>query len=276
MTPAGVRLAASKGRRSRQGPSLSLAERREKGFQEALAFAKKALEHGTGRITGPGRVTWPLAGRCTSPHLMSKSGSIEGFRGNRFMETVVAVRCRQCPACLRQKAREWAARGVREIGFWPRTYFGTLTLSPEEHVRALAEASVELAQDGVDVSTLTDHETFTYRTAQIGKWVTRYVKRCRKEMTGAQLRYVLVAEAHTSGLPHLHMLVHEAKPFSSDAWDTYCVLKSQWTHGHSAWEGVGHDPRAARYVTKYLHKSALARVRASARYGDPVSCVIRK
>ena len=42
------------------------------------------------------------------------------------------VRCRKCDGCLAHKARLWIARGVDEIKASTRTWFGTLTVRPED------------------------------------------------------------------------------------------------------------------------------------------------
>jgi len=63
----------------------------------------------------------------------------------------------------------------------------------------------------------------------------------------------------------MHVLVHEALGKV-----TKRELEASWRSGFSHWRlvPVG-DTRAAAYVTKYLTKSALTRVRASQRYGRP-------
>jgi hypothetical protein len=77
-----------------------------------------------------------------------------------------------------------------------------------------------------------------------------------------------VAEPHKTGDPHLHMLFHECVPYTNDAWDSRSVLTSQWPHGFSDVRGMeADDLKGVRYATKYLAKSALARVRASQHYG---------
>jgi len=233
----------------------------------AEALLGKAYQGGA-TVLGPGHVAWNIAGRCANPkgvEVTSRAFTLLGERKNTWVE--MQVRCRRCPACLRHKASEWRTRSQIEVLAWPRSYLGTLTLSPEEQYRALAEASSRLAASAVDFDRLSDREQFAERCQTIGVWLQRYLKRCRWEM-GIRARYLLVAERHKSGLPHFHLLFHEVDPYTHDQWDTYCVLKSQWPHGHSDFQGISPgDLGACRYVTKYITKSAETRVRASARYG---------
>lgn len=103
---------------------------------------------------------------------------------------------------------------------------------------------------------------FRERHRAIGAEITKLVKRLR-EAYQEPLRLLLVVEAHKSGLPHYHMLVHQVneKPL------LYDDLKRLWRFGFSKWKLC--EPSAASYVCKYLTKSSLARVRASLGYGDP-------
>ena len=70
-----------------------------------------------------------------------------------------------------------------------------------------------------------------------------------------------VVEAHKSGLPHVHLLVHD----KGDT--TYRRLTDTWPLGFAHAKLV-EGTAASRYVAKYLAKSALARVRASQGYGS--------
>jgi hypothetical protein len=84
------------------------------------------------------------------------------------------------------------------------------------------------------------------------------------------LRYLLVAEAHKSGLPHYHMLIsefEESRPVRARH------LKTNWRLGFSDVKLVAQDDgtRPAAYVAKYLAKSAIARVRASVGYGQHIA-----
>lgn len=173
------------------------------------------------------------------------------------------VRCRKCDNCLRTRAALWRGRAKTEIDAAPRTWFGTLTLAPEHHSRTVMLADRILRRGGERFEDLSSSEQFKWRHEMISKEITLWLKRVRKE-SGARLRYCLVAEAHKSGLPHYHMLVHEQ---AGSPPVRHKVLASQWRLGWNQFKLS--DSGAAFYVTKYLTKSSMARVRASRRYGSP-------
>lgn len=176
------------------------------------------------------------------------------------------VPCRRCGPCLRQRAWRWATAAEREItraaAHGRRTWFGTLTLSPQSHFEMLLRAE---RHAGHQVEGTEDE--FALRHAAVSRELTLALKRIRKRKGGSNaFRYLLVAEKHKSGLPHYHMLLHEQEA---------TVLKSElngfWPWGHSQWRLVRleNEPagKPARYIAKYLSKSAEARVRASQDYG---------
>lgn len=180
----------------------------------------------------------------------------------------IDVKCRQCPNCLRARSWEWTQRARVEITQSQRTWFGTMTLRPDWHAQMLNRARQRLARQGVDFELLDIEERFKLQVAEVTTEVTLWLKRLRKE-SGAKLRYILVAEAHKNGLPHFHCLVHEtlgSKPVLHRA------LSSQWKLGFTNFKVVENNA-AASYVCKYLAKSALARVRASVRYGRTLSSI---
>lgn len=241
--------------------------RRQAEHGAALGLALKALSAGAEHVS-PGHLRWDISCRCKSPVPVDVGHSGTDLIGrNQLIWVEMQVRCRKCSNCLRVRSWEWAHRATVEVAAHPRSYFGTLTLSPEWQYKAQALGWTRYAERFDAISELNADEVWQLKVAAIGTWITRYIKRVRKDL-GIPLRYLLVAEAHKSGDPHFHMLLHEVERATPDQWDTYCVLKSQWPYGHSAWTGIDPAaPRETRYVTKYLAKSALARVRASARYG---------
>lgn len=232
-------------------------------------LAAQALIAGGTRRDGGLRIEWDISCRCLNPPGVDISGSSYDREGkNEFLWVSMTVRCRRCANCLRVRSWEWSQRARNELASWPRSYLGTLTLSPESQLLMTYRAHERLEAERVGWNTLTAGEQWMYRVRECGEEITRYMKRVRKEMA-TRSRYLLVAEAHKSGDPHFHMLFHECERFSPEAFDTYHVLKSQWKLGFSDFGGIDFgDVRGARYVTKYLAKSALARVRASARYGS--------
>ena len=174
------------------------------------------------------------------------------------------VRCRRCAACLRYRSAIWRVRAEAEIKAAPRTWMGTLTLSPGAHQYFLDRARVRWkARGNGDFDKEGAWSQFRERHREISSDITKFVKRLREKHKG-KLRFLLVVEAHKSGLPHYHMLVHEdGTPLR------YAALRSEWPHGFTKWKLC--DPKAAAYVCKYLTKSSQARVRASLGYGDPTA-----
>lgn len=220
-------------------------------------------------------VHWDVSGNCLSPVTVELHGRKE--RRNERMITVskdpssrpnfvqMEVACRKCENCLRRKSYMWRMRAMHEWRIAPRTWLATFTLSPEALVSLLSRARVAAAKRGDDFDALpgADRE-FLGIEAEGYKDLQLWMKRLRKN-SGKRFRYLLVAEAHKSGVPHWHMLLHEVdKPLSYDK-----DLKGTWPNGFDAFKLV-RDAPAAGYVTKYLGKSIAARVRASIAYGGPV------
>lgn len=173
----------------------------------------------------------------------------------------ITLRCRKCDRCLKLRQRLWSDRARRETATARRTWFGTLTLRPEVQSLMTNRAHIALSKQGIDFATLSFREQFAERVKQISLEITKYLKRVRKE-SGASLRYLLVAEHHKSGLPHFHMLVHELDEIGV----RHSTLSKQWGLGFEKWRLV-EEPKQAVYLTKYLSKTAAARVRASRGYG---------
>lgn len=171
--------------------------------------------------------------------------------------------CRKCSVCLNRRRQMWGARGAQETAWSVRTWFGTLTAAPEVQARWLALSRRAARTRGLgSPDELSSNKQMALMWEHMGREVTLFLKRVRKE-TAEPVRYFVVAEAHKSGLPHAHILLHErAGPVSKR------VLEGQWRSGFSQWRLVDTaSPRAAFYVAKYLAKSADARIRASAAYG---------
>lgn len=236
-------------------------------------------------IVGPGVIRWDVSGRCLTPGYceirgrsalsttkdgvtlagnlhwspLPRMGHVTSFKDPPACLEIL-TKCRRCAACLRARSSEWTYRAKAELQAAARTWFGTMTLSLDEHW--LASLRWERAKAGRKFAELSASEQFQARHEVICKEITRWLKRVRKE-SGARLRYCLVAEAHKSGLPHYHILVHEVSPLEKVGERT---LRLQWKLGHSRFKLV-EGSAVAGYVAKYLSKSAEARVRASVRYG---------
>lgn len=237
-----------------------------------LRLLGEALASGARRISRY-RVEWNVAGSCESPHYVPLVSRPAGPNKRIVVTSTSAqpyqidlwTRCRKCLKCLRYRQMTWMHRAKAELAFWPRTWFGTLTLRPERQHYYLALARSRVDAQGVDFDTLPDAEKATLRHAEIGKEITKYLKRVRKQ-TGANLRYILAVEEHKSGLPHYHMLVHEC---SASLGVKHRILQAQWHDGFTNFRLVDkNDSYEARYIAKYLSKGLKARVRASVRYGQ--------
>lgn len=217
-----------------------------------LRVMRSLVSSGDAIATGPLRAARPLHGTCESPiHIEEGAG-----RSNRpILDTY--VRCRKCEACLKHRRAVWAARARSRIAAHKRTWMVTLTCSPDAHYRLLCQAHAAARRSAVDPASWSEAEIFAERWKMLGQEVTKWLKRMRA--SGSRFVYLLVVEAHKSGLPHVHLLVHEVGDV------TYRSLTSSWKLGFAHAKLV-QEPKAALYVTKYLMKSALARVRASQDY----------
>lgn len=243
-------------------------------------LAARALSSGATRACGGNSFftyEWDISGKCERPVPVEQYAAPEAERGQRFvavergnpapLRVIMQTRCRKCPPCLRARRTLWTARARRECEVAYRTWFGTLTLRPERQFEALTRARQSVARSGQDFDGLSPELQFAARTVEVGRWLTLFLKRVRKQ-SGASLRYVAVYEPHESGAPHVHLLVHEADTVGTSE----RMLRLQWKDGFSKWKLVT-DRRQASYVTKYLTKTAAVRVRASSHYGAPLGVV---
>ena len=172
------------------------------------------------------------------------------------------ARCRRCEGCLSHRRRLWTARAVDMIRASRRTWFGTLTVRPEERFKMRIRAERARLRAGREaISSLDATEQFKLLATELGREATKWLKRLRAG--GAQFRYLLVFEEHKDGQPHIHVLLHEfGDPIP------YRRLENQWRYGFSHWRLVGTEEKAAVYVCKYLSKDLRTRVRASEGYGQ--------
>lgn len=221
--------------------------------KQLLTTMRSLVVQGDAIATGPLRALRPLAGNCTAPVQITEAG---GTYDRPHLDTL--VRCRKCEACLKHRRAVWSARARYMIGSHERTWMVTLTCTADAHYRLLLRAIKRERDKGCDPSEWSSDEEFKRRADEFGKEVTLWLKRVR--ISGARFSYLMVVEAHKTGLPHVHLLVHESNGC------TYRALTSAWRLGFAHAKLV-EGPKAALYVTKYLMKSALARVRASLLYG---------
>lgn len=259
-------------------------------YETVRKIALDALERG-GRKDGALTVDWDISGDCQAPvgrelwahdadsHPINRNRPVDPQTGRKLRPTedrvrtekapirvTLTVRCRKCDPCRNQRRKLWASRARNEIRQSARTWFGTLTLRPNSQYIALCQARARAAKKGIDFDALSFGEQFVRRHEMISPWITKYLKRLRKN-SGYKFRFMLVAEAHKSGLPHYHILIHEEVPGDELKYD---LLRKQWPHGFSEFKLVK-DVKTANYISKYLSKSTAARVRASVRYGRRAS-----
>jgi len=222
--------------------------------------------------------SWDISGDCVRPIRRELStaqcGVPVGARGAtyaRFKERYyaqhldLAVRCRKCDNCRRVRSWGMRLRMTAEIDTASRTWFTTLTLAPDRQSLARMAAIRRLDRGGVRWGDLHPDEQFAEIVKEISPELTKYVKRVRKN-SSASFRYILVTEKHKTGLPHFHMLWHEADPDARIKWKH---LDAAWRLGFSMHKLViaEQGKRTASYVAKYLSKSVLSRVRCSKGYG---------
>lgn len=212
----------------------------------------------------PGQFTLDVSRDCSNPRYVEVSytdqhrSKYRTWRGN----VEYTVPCRQCINCLKRRRRHWQARVYTELRQADRSWFGTLTIDPEHQFRAALRAEREGSRRGVLWSQMSDADRFNATVRALAPDLTMWLKRVRKN-SGAQMRYCLVAEAHKSGLPHFHVVIHHrVVPVR------HKTLKDAWRLGFSDFKLVEDNRSVARYVSKYLAKALGSRVRASARYGN--------
>ena len=225
------------------------------------------------RKTSPITWEWDASGGCEAPvyrllksrrtDLHGKVEAVEGQYPQRYLD--MHVPCRRCPRCLRRKAAHWRLRAIEELRIadengW-RSWRVTLTLNPHARAIAIMRARGKVTRE--EWNSFSQEE----RTAKLANAfqpeITKYLKRVRAE-SGSALRYLSVTEPHKDGIPHWHLLVHEA----GDIPVRHVTLSRQWAHGYSNCKLVDSAGLAAAYPAKYITKTPNSRVRASVGYGQ--------
>lgn len=219
---------------------------------------------------------WDISRGCEKPIPVTHHSRATGLvkrRGLRIhgAQIVLLTPCRnECPTCLRRHGWLWSQRAKAETDACPgRTWFVTLTTTPQKDFWIDSVASMSVDNFGL----LPHRQKFAMRAKVLGAEVTKYLKRVRKN-TGVPIRYLLVCEIHDSAetspekrfRPHMHLLVHESagQPIRKRQ------LLENWHHGFGTAKLVNGE-WAAWYVTKYISKASLARVRPSLGYGNASS-----
>ena len=205
-------------------------------------------------------------GDCKDPLRVTVTSVGPGYRSIHY-----SVRCRKCRPCKNAKRAYWAIAASHvtkaNMAEGRRTWFGTLTASPDAQ-EALLKAAIVRAGPDVDWTNPECETRFLALRREFLAEVQKYWKRLRKE--GHKFRYFFVVERHKSGNPHGHFLLHEeGDPIRKRE------LQAQWRLGFSNVSIVGGrskhaaaPERAAWYVAKYISKSESngSRVVASAGY----------
>lgn len=245
-------------------------------FDAVRSLFYKALEHGA-HLASPTRVEWDLGAICSDPYSIEIAGrgDLLNYRSvvnpGFVMVAMSGLPCRRCPDCLRIKAARWAERAVIEHARSTRSWFCTFTLEPKvQHWVFMNEMARKTSKGWLDSDFNDEAKEFLLRCHGGLRLMTKFwknVRKTRSEEEPVLLKYLLVAERHVSGLPHYHALVHEQAGHL-----TYRRMSTRWLkHGFFHAKLVGMDDlspeQSARYVTKYIGKDMLARVRASQRYG---------
>lgn len=238
-------------------------------------LATKALAYGATRVTFS-RIEWEVGAKCDGPLTVEIVGRGDRYEARSSVNPghlsvlLTGLPCRKCTRCLRIRAARWAERAMTEIASSDRTWFCTLTLKPEVQHRVFMEELAARYARGWSSSDISEETEFLLRCQGGFNLVTKFWKNVRKPQADEEpvrLKYLVVAERHVSGLPHYHAFVHE-KAGSI----TYRRLADRWTkNGFFHAKLVGSEElshtKSARYLTKYIAKDMLCRVRASQRYG---------
>ena len=226
--------------------------------------------------------------------------SAEHGKAVRPLTVSMKVRCRKCDNCKALRTRFWSGRALSEFGQAKRTLFGTLTVRFDEHLKADNRIRYALDRQGVNFDALPEGEKFAERAAELGRDVTKFIKRLRKGrrlkrrwLIRPKFRYLIVCERHDGketsdemrNRPHFHFLFHETsltrclvrpgevmtaktgKYEGKQLVREYSFLRKNWNLGFSS-VLVAEDSRACLYVSKYINKSVQVRVRNSQNYGN--------
>lgn len=236
----------------------------------------KALANGASRESLM-TTRWDISGDCENSYELELWARPLKFNGDKWayyrpgkrapLRLFLHTRCRKCKCCLRARARLWRLRAMWELPEAQRTWFGTFTLSPAAHFKVAMKCREITRKSGRTFEELPTAEQFKLRHKLISREFTLMFKRLRKNNKGVRFKYLLVAEAHKSGLPHYHALFHEKR---GSAPLRYRALKREWRMGFTSFKLASGSDNPT-YLCKYLAKDMLARVRASIRYGEGTS-----
>lgn len=240
------------------------------------ALANRAMEHGATRVEGANAFEWDVGAYCLQP--INRSLHARGYQKGEMRKSkwahkpgslsvhLTGLPCRKCTRCLYVRASMWRDRIFDEIHRYERTWFVTLTLNPAWQQKVfMDEMKIRNSSGWLDTDFDQQGSEWALRSSGASKLVTNWLKRVRKPQKGEEavgLRYVAVTERHKTGLPHLHLLMHEV---SGNL--TYRRICDRWTHGFADASLVRDPKKAGWYVAKYVTKDSLTRMRSSQHYG---------
>lgn len=226
------------------------------------AWRRLARKAPLGATRPDGTVRLDLARDCLQPRHAEKR--YWNSDATQHRHAVFSLPCRKCAKCLRRRSRFWAARVTSEIRASQRTWFVTLTISPDARSRFAMVSHKYQRERGVSWAELSEASAFAALHRTLSREVTLWMKRVRERAEGP-LRYAIVCEQHKDGYPHFHAVIHE--PTGSLV--RYREIAEPWPHGFVHAKLVQEDGAAqtGAYVAKYLSKSPHGRLRASRGYG---------
>jgi hypothetical protein len=205
----------------------------------------------------------------------------------RAATVAMLVPCRDCAGCRRWKRSLWTRRCKAE---WThsslaggKSYFATLTFAPDIHYRVTC-----LLEGRPEWKDATKEQRFCMRDQVAYPFVQKFLKRLRRGLKrlgfpGVKPRYIAVAEAHKTGLPHYHLVIHVddvPKGFGKRAIEAAWEKSSREVKvpglpdlpnriGRPGWIKVklARSEQVAGYMAKYMGKDQSSRVKASTGYG---------
>lgn len=248
-------------------------------LDRARRLAARALEAGATRVNLT-TIRWDISGGCEAPIRWVYAGR-PAEEGTKYVTVgpgkpapfyvEIDRPCRRCGHCKKVRANQWTYRAVQEVRAASRTWFCTFTLNPENQLRLTAAARRKCSKSGYDFDGASDAERYSIRCKLLGYEVTKYLKRLRKQ-SRARFKYLVAFEMHDSEetseeyrqKPHVHMLLHEP---DEENVVRKKLIQGQWAFGYSTAKLTADDLSPAFYISKYISKALLVRVRASQGYG---------
>lgn len=204
-----------------------------------------------------------VCGKCTQPVGLTFKGLSDRFARAQLGDNLpqhnyidVYARCRVCYACLQARGFAWHKRCATELVAARirenRTWFITFTFKGDFHLYALGALGVS-------------HGGWPGVARIANRHVTLWLKRMRKQ---SSFRYMVAVEAHQSGVPHLHALIHETDSMRPvrEREMRRCWRSNGYLHAKLVDDTINAGI-ISNYICKYISKALLARVRASKGYG---------